>query len=60
MINNKNFIANTNATISMEVINMAEKSLKTREVKKKKAEKNVVADPTTTVAKTVKKPKKTY
>jgi hypothetical protein len=39
---------------------MAEKSLKTREVKKKKAEKNVVADPTTIAAKAVKKPKKTY
>lgn len=38
---------------------MAEKSLKTREVKKKKAEKNV-ADPTSTVTKSVKKPKKTY
>lgn len=44
----------------MEVNNMAEKSLKTREVKKKKAEKNVVVDPTATVKKTEKKPKKTY
>ena len=38
---------------------MAEKRLKTREVKKKKAEK-IVADPTSTVRTPVKKPKKTY
>lgn len=39
---------------------MAEKSLKTREVKKKKAEKAVVIDPTDTASKSVKKQKKTY
>lgn len=59
MSNNNLFLANTNAAMSTEVINMAEKSLKTREVKKKKVEKNV-ADPTSTVKKSVKKPKKTY
>lgn len=58
MSNKEKFIINT--TIYMEVINMAEKSLKTREAKKKKAEKVVVADPTSTVKKNVKKPKKTY
>jgi hypothetical protein len=60
MSNKEKLIANTNATIRMEGINMAEKNLKTREAKKKKAEKVVVADPTSTVKKTVKKPKKTY
>lgn len=43
----------------MEVIPMAEKSTKTRETKKPKAEK-VVSDPTSTVKKSVKKAKKTY
>ncbi len=60
MSNKEKFITNTNSTIRMEVINMAEKVIKNREEKKKKAEKVVVADPTSTVKKTVKKPKKTY
>ena len=45
--------------INMEVSSLAEKSPKTREVKKQKAEK-LVADPTSTVKKAAKKPKKTY
>ena len=44
----------------MEVITVAEKSLKTREVKKKKAEKAVAVDATSTVKQNIKKPKKTY
>jgi hypothetical protein len=39
---------------------MAERVLKTKEVKKQKTEKNIIIDPTATEPKKVKKPKKTY